>query len=523
MVNIFLSSKKFREFILNDKDNAWQMMMYYLKRVYIDQEVEMPLEEEDPIYLFDKMYGSDGAITFDASKSEYIKALDSIPSRVLEEPCGIFILDIDEVSAKKIQDDYGVICQSLHALDHSVLTKKSSNTTLLPIENRKSWNLVFRKFKNSPINSILIIDRHLFDNDSDFKHVGLDNLFDILDNTLPSNFDDKEKRYNEKEKFCVGVFLGYKTTQYNKIIATKINKLKKDLNRPYPIDMEVYFFHPSYHDTYSDVHNRRILTNSYVLNAEYKLAALNKSGKGTKFQNISVTPLFSLIHIDPDPEEDLKAKSLMYELEIFNEYVSKQIDKNVYGGEIFKNGQKLESFKKISHRFLNHKIIRIMKERIINNVRARLEQENIKSGIQRNVNANTKKFWIAEAIEKFPHNDERGTFGLEGILAGNGSKENPFSFDIYISTWFKGDSGDYTEERGKADLEYLKKLFPNLTFEYPHKARFKGKLTDYKWSIDQEEETINQIVFDWLKWQGEIEKAVKIKDESQTDNGEEEK
>lgn len=125
--------------------------------------------------------------------------------------------------------------------------------------------------------------------------------------------------------------------------------------------------------------------------------------------------------------------------------------------------------------------------------------------------------WITISLGHFPHNDERGTFGLEGILAGEGTKENPFTFDLFISTWFKRNSEDYSEERKKEDLEYLNKLFPNLNFEYPHKARFKVKLTDYKWTIDQEEEITNQIVSDWLKWQGEIEETVKRLAESQTD------
>ena len=181
MVALFTTKQWINHLNATSDSNVWLAIMQKLGKVYVDKKLERfsvselkDIEKKPELYeraLEDNIIALKTEVEFDESRADYINSLVDEPKRVLEEPCGIFILDIDEVSAKKIQDDYGVICQSLNALDHSVLTKKSSNTTLLPIENRKSWNLVFRKFKNSPINSILIIDRHLFDNDSDFKHV----------------------------------------------------------------------------------------------------------------------------------------------------------------------------------------------------------------------------------------------------------------------------------------------------------------------------------------------------------------
>lgn len=441
---------------------------------------------------------------------------------------------------KKIQNDFGVIFQSTSNPNHSQLThfgKKAELSRGKKYKHGSNWEEILQKFKATPVNSAIIVDAYLFENDqwdeekkdiSERYNSGISNLRNILDEILPRSFGDV---------FHVGVFLqNYdferkekekirkkpSTNLTNEQIAKTIRRLKKKLKRDYSINFEVYFLGKTY-GWHELIHNRRIFTNTYFIEAPYKLSAFNKKGNSKVSQTITVSPLFELIQMDE--ENDFKSDRLIIDLDEFNTYTKSQIKGIGKDEEAYQNDKRLDSLRIIKHRFINREIIKEMKAQFLQTLKEKLEDQGkalIANNIY-NLKASINDNWITISLGHFPHNDERGTFGLEGILAGEGTKENPFRFDLYISTWFKGDSSNYSEDRKKEDLEYLNKLFPNLNFEYPHKARFKGKLSDYKWAIDQEEETTNQIVSDWLKWQGEIEEAVKKQAESQSDDCEEDK
>ena len=125
--------------------------------------------------------------------------------------------------------------------------------------------------------------------------------------------------------------------------------MKKKISRPYEINIEVIFFSTE-DDGHKLIHNRRILTNTYVLDAPYKLAAFESNGISRASQTITVKPLFELIHIDTD--SDMKEKRLRYDLDDFYGYIETQCRAKSASGQLYRNGTLVESFYKVKHRFL---------------------------------------------------------------------------------------------------------------------------------------------------------------------------
>lgn len=344
-------------------DPIWQRIIKKIvenKKTKIIIDSEIPNDEDSELYLLD-------TTGYFRVQKDYIESVKKNHANVLNEPCGIFLLDITREEANEIQTKYGVICQSLDYLDHTILTQKGTHAELHSSGKDKkwSWELIFRKFQRFPTNAVLVIDAHLFNNDkwndekdeySDTQNLGLSNLQTILDQILPEQFEGT---------YHIGVLLTdyevaaakrqTRTNLKNQQIANKINKIKKKIDRPYKdkINIEVIFMNQEtgYHQL---IHNRRILTNTYVLNADYKLAAFDANGKSRTTQTVKISPLFEFVDVDDDGDGDVKAKALNNDLDDFSEYIGNQKNKDPQknSDKGYING-KQESFSTILHRFLS--------------------------------------------------------------------------------------------------------------------------------------------------------------------------
>jgi hypothetical protein len=351
MVGIYTTADNL-EHICYDRDKqTWMDIILSLGEVFVNDKMDIPLDMDDPLFILDE------AIRIDASKSDYINGITSAHATVLDEPCGIFLLDLPQPEADDIQRKYGVVCQSVSSMSHDVLTHKGATAETVKNKTGKTWKDIFAKFSNTPSNSVIIIDSYLFENDAfdertgcydTRKNAGIKNLEHIMDCILPVRFEgayhvavmlmniDEAKLSNRS-----------KTSLTNARVVTAINKLKKALNRNYEICIEVQFFS---HEVgfHTLIHNRRILSNYYVVDAPYKLAAFNENGMARESQTITVKPLFELIHIDKD--SDMKEKRLRNDLSEFHKYMSTQREKAT--SELYQNGRKCESFNEARHRLL---------------------------------------------------------------------------------------------------------------------------------------------------------------------------
>lgn len=352
MTSIYTTKENLQDICLDKQKQAWLNMIIKLKEVYInDKDIFLNNvdPDDDPFYILDQMQ-----VSIITEKMEYINSIPNDPTIVLQNPNGIFLLDISVSEANKIQMEYGVLCQSIALMDDTPLTQNNKPTELeqgKPNQANLSWNTIISPFNKLPSNSVLIIDAHLFatdkfDNikqcyDSNYSN-GINNVCDILNCILPNTF---------KGEYHIGILLTEKASSCpnltNERIANAINKqLKRRLNRVYNanIKIEVIFIkegavsHPL-------IHNRRIISNYFIVTADYKLAAL-KNGKSVCDQSIVIWSLFE--NIDKDTESDKKEKRIRIDLKKLQENLNGTNPQAIF----YKNGRIQQDFKTLEHRLL---------------------------------------------------------------------------------------------------------------------------------------------------------------------------
>lgn len=218
------------------------------------------------------------------AETEY---LNTHPQEVVKDPSALYILDITPAQAEDIQKAYGVLCLSGAKPDISPLIDVSDVFSLNPKECReKGWDTVLDSVEKLPTNALLLTDRYLFKKKY-YKADGFTNIRDILGELLPQEFKGGD--------YHVTIIFNKKKIHddYNfSYIATQLNNLKLSLGRDYPIMMEVLGITEDC-SLHSSLHSRRIVSNSYLVEATHKLAAFNGKDKGTVSQDIIPWALFT--------------------------------------------------------------------------------------------------------------------------------------------------------------------------------------------------------------------------------------
>jgi len=186
-----------------------------------------------------------------------------------------------------IQRTYGVMCVSGDSPNITPLI--DINDIHIAKEQEKlgrGWDTVLDSVERLPSNALLLTDRYLFAFRRPNAGDGIANIKDILSELLPKQFhggnyhvtiifDNMAKDEN------------YSFTE----IAQLLEDVKQQLNRDYPITMEVIGITPDCF-IYNKLHNRMIISNYYLVEASHKLAAFNKD-KGTARQMLIPMALFT--------------------------------------------------------------------------------------------------------------------------------------------------------------------------------------------------------------------------------------
>lgn len=237
--------------------------------------------------------------------NDLFEEIEKHPEAIANYPTSVFILDIDENKARQLQEKYGVIIQAVSHLDDSILTSVLPRKTFSMEEGENAafgWREIFSGVKDLPSNSIIINDRNLFTNDEIVKdkdgvfidkHLfGVDSIFNILNEALPQKLDIPFHVLIVCDKTGIeGDGMRRRKSITVKNVITYLNGLKKHLNRPFPIVMELLAVCPG-SSFFPATHNRRILTNYGLLTFEHKVNAF-KGRMNNASQLISVNKLFS--------------------------------------------------------------------------------------------------------------------------------------------------------------------------------------------------------------------------------------
>ena len=277
-----------------------------------------------------------------ASENEEYK---THPENVMKNPSAVYILDITGAEALAIQRQYGVMCMSADNLDISPLI--DVNDIHVSNEGEKlgrGWDSVLDSVEKLPSNALLLTDRYLFAFRSPNAGDGLANIKDILSQLLPQQFmggdyhvtvvfDNINK--HESYSFCE--------------IATKLNNIKTQLGRDYPIMMEVLGITPDC-PIYNKLHNRMILSNYYMVEASHKLAAFNKD-MGTARQMLIPLTLFTESSLNGTSTPPLDAMNQTFlTLRDFSKSLPKLSDHTTYLYSV--NGKVMEKCLGIRNRLL---------------------------------------------------------------------------------------------------------------------------------------------------------------------------
>lgn len=279
--------------------------------------------------------------------------LEKHPEVIAKYPSSVFILDIDVNEAARLQQKYGVIVQSFQHLDDAILTAVSQkNIYIEDGDINIGWSDVFKGVKDIPVNSIIINDRNLFTNDQVTKYVngnvkekhlfGVDNVASILNTILPRTLDIPFHVLIVCDKAGIENHLTVKN------VIRYLNSLKKQLNRPYVINMELLAV-SNQSSLYASTHNRRILTNYALLTFDHKINAFD--GRCSRVsQMITVNKLFShgdILMASPFVKAHNRA---IKDLHDYLEYVNQHPALSEH--EFAKNGIAGQKFNETEHRMI---------------------------------------------------------------------------------------------------------------------------------------------------------------------------
>ena len=328
MFKVF-ANKDFLEGVLLDKTpkNWYNIFMSgNVEEVCVPEELDN--EEIDEMGSVDIIGNLQLLGTTVKADAEYINDLRNNARRVLEHPNAVFLLDIETKDAEAIQNRYGVICQSINAIDDEILTK-AYEYDLTDGQEGVDWNVYFDKSNHTlPSNALIICDRYMFSADSksgaqvakDALALGLSNIRCILNSILPKKNNDE---YNVLIIFDSST-LDKNEEQENQMFGSIVRDLKDYADsikktRHYKLRLDVLSIDHNCMN-YSKLHNRRIISNYYIVRAEYKLKAF-KENKSTATQTIFYDALFSKIASLKPSGPDSPLKSQLQAIEHIREII----------------------------------------------------------------------------------------------------------------------------------------------------------------------------------------------------------
>lgn len=259
-----------------DKYQIWYDFISVLKptiKILLDNNSDFYENEYNPAYLL--------VHTCDVEMSP----LETITPECIDDPHSILLIDAKKEDAKSISSKYGCCCYSFNDIPaNSFLFQESIEINVDKEDVKTNWgSLLFSEYV-SPSNSLIFIDRYLFSDDSNGikSEDGINNVFDVLNKILPPSLD---KEYHVLLVFDASTLPkphindnSTENTRYTpfKRISTQINSLKKRLNRPYNIVIETVSVDCNC-GYYNETHNRRILSNYFIIRAEHSLKAFRDS------------------------------------------------------------------------------------------------------------------------------------------------------------------------------------------------------------------------------------------------------
>ena len=231
------------------------------------------------------------------AEEEWLEEVSANNQLVLEEPTASFLLDLPSDISLNLQNNYGIACYTTGATpDMPFFANRGWHIDTADSEKEKSWEALLGDLA-IPSNSIVIVDRYLFSSNSgETIEDSFTNLIQILNRLLPQSM--------ASGVLDVSIVFDFDTINFKKdkkpdgteidmpYLAKRINKLKKEINRPYAYNISLLSINASCLN-YDKTHNRKIFSNYYIIRAEHKLKAYNEKKRTLCDQELTFSYIFS--------------------------------------------------------------------------------------------------------------------------------------------------------------------------------------------------------------------------------------
>lgn len=289
--------------------NDWYLVLSNQSKLYTDKE-NKDIEKNSVLFVFSQS----ADIQYCKSRINYNEEVVENPRIVLNEPQGVFLLDISKEKANEIQKRYGVICQSTEDLEDCPLII-GNKKELFKNKDNKKWRDLFNKIKFVPSNTLIFVDRYIFGFErkdiDDYKinigyRDGLRNIKQILDSTLPTNLScDYHVMILYDNTCCDMYFDEYKAIEeLNNYVYTHWN---------YNVIVELYSINNQCLN-WEDTHNRKLLSNYIIGTTEHGFKAFYKDGKAIYTQTVNANSCYKNgLKDESDPDIEM----LEHLIEIF--------------------------------------------------------------------------------------------------------------------------------------------------------------------------------------------------------------
>lgn len=293
MLKVFISASSLEKLCIDEmslpskEQSSWFILLTKQNVIYLDKDICRDWSCDDPLFLFSQSY----EITLKEASADYNTDLEANPQDILNHPHDAFLLDIDQAKADAIQSQYGVVCQSTRDLSYCVVSEAGCHFSLNKGEVVHTWSELFADKERVPANSLIIIDRYIFGFEGNYRsgyRDGVNNIKKILSSALPNNVSCD---------FHVLVLFdaNSSTDRYFNLdtVAKELEDYRVNvLKRPYPVYIELFSV-SSKNLQYDETHNRRIISNYYVVTADHLLKAFRRDGSAITTQKLNLDYSFS--------------------------------------------------------------------------------------------------------------------------------------------------------------------------------------------------------------------------------------
>ena len=214
----------------------------------------------------------------------------------------IFMLNKSSCFCNRLMNQYGILTLCSETLSDvqwlSNRNYKSFNKDqpTLTNNNEGAWKEFFAHYKLNPINSVVVIDNHLFNN----LESGKRNLLSLIKAVLPNELETT---------FQILIVIDNREAKFNSDKLDKIvNEIETELKSSVEYNIAVGIVT---HSINEEFHKRILISNYHFLSTDYGFDVFDEKGKAKKTNEIiSSGAYFSLKHSSGDPEIILISRKL---------------------------------------------------------------------------------------------------------------------------------------------------------------------------------------------------------------------